>query len=111
MNVERQFRAPFCVYADSECMLQPVHEKRGKTTTVVQVHQVRHVGALLVSTHEEVTRPYTSFYGEDCVEQFLRWLQWLEKDIHNFYSPKFADGMRYCKETICLLFVLQASRG
>ena len=81
-NHHRKYKIPFVIYADCESILKPIDIKKGSGTTLYQNHIVNNVGVKLVSDYPELIKDdYKSFDGENCMEEFLKYLFELQDKI------------------------------
>ena len=81
-NHNRKYKKPFIIYADSESYLRPIEIKKGKGTTLYQNHVTNNIGVKLVSLYPELIKDsYKQFDGENCVDEFLKYLFELENKI------------------------------
>ena len=78
----------FIVYADFESLL----EKPDDEGNLLQVHMPIAAASLVLKP--DGSRPYNDFYGEDCIVSFLRHLEILAKDVHQWYVANAHVPMR-----------------
>ena len=75
-------QVPFVIYADIESILKEVSIQKGAGTTIEQQHIANHIGCRLVSRYPNLlTDRYRQFDGEDCIEQFLKYLFEMEYKV------------------------------
>ena len=74
-NIKNSARSPFIIYADFESLLvKPDTATAEKHPRAYQIHKPCSVGVKLVCIRPEHSLPYKTFFGDDVVKQFLKWL-------------------------------------
>ena len=76
---------PFKIYADTdadtECLLKRIDIKEGKYTKLYQKHIPNSTGAKLVSIDDRFTLPAKIFTGNNCLNDFIKWVFTQQKRI------------------------------
>ena len=83
-NYERKIPAPFVIYADFECVCEPIEEIHGKTTWVSK-HLPIAFGAILFcrSNDNYTSDPYIHSSPHNCIEDFIKYLYMQKQLIHH----------------------------
>ena len=92
----------FIVYADFESTLEKPtvaddDDDDEEVRSVLQVHKPIAAGSLTLGP-DGGCGSYSSFYGEDCVIQFMRHVESLAKEVHQWYSNNAHLPMRQLVE-------------
>ena len=97
------------MYADFESILEP-RDSLETNTQLTQRHVPCSIGFVVVSTFLHMpASSYTSFFGIDCVTQFLKAMLELEKEFENQLfnlqplTMTVDDDKRFKEENICHL--------
>ena len=65
---------PFKIYADSECLLKRININEVKYTKLYKKHITNSIGAKLVFIDNNFTLPTKIFTGNNCVDNFIKWI-------------------------------------
>ena len=80
-NFNKQIPIPFKIYADSECLLKRINIKEVKYTKLYKKHITNSIGAKLVFIDNNFTLPTKIFTGNNCVNNFIKWIFRQKKNI------------------------------
>jgi hypothetical protein len=76
-HFERMQLNPYVVYADFECILQPItgDELNSNCTTTLQKHVPAAFAYYIVCSYNSSLNKYVTYRGQDCVSKFLSYLK------------------------------------
>ena len=68
---------PFVIYADTECILEPIstcfpNNESNSSTTKTHLHTPSAIGYKIFYEHQPDLYGYKSFHGRYCIEDFLK---------------------------------------
>ena len=73
---------PFKIYADTECFLKRTNSYRGEHTIKYQEHLPNSIGVKLVCIDNRFTLSFIIFKGDDCINNFIKWIFEQKEWIH-----------------------------
>ena len=72
MNYHKQLMAPFVIYADFECITEPIKEEHGKQTVAYEEHKACGYGYKIVCQYDDkYSKPYKGYRGENTVYKLI----------------------------------------
>ena len=91
-NFNNQIPIPFKIYADTECLVKRTNISLGKHTKLYQEHIPNSIGAKLVCIDDRFTLPTKIFTGNNCVNDFIKWVfeqqKYCNQIIDNHFNKK-----------------------
>ena len=93
-NYEKQIPIPFKIYADTECLLKRINISEGKYTKLYQKHIPNSIGAKLVCIDNRFTLPTKIFAGNNCVNNFIKWIFEQQKQINEIITDHFNKKLK-----------------
>ena len=97
-NLDNQVPIPFKIYADTECLLKRIDIKEGKYTKLYQKHIPNSTGAKLVCIDNRFTLPTKIFTGNNCVNDFIKWVFTQQKRINQIIDNHFNKKLKMTTE-------------
>ena len=90
-NYQRQMKAPFIIYADSESIIEKmdtcIPAPGASSTTQTEIHKPCEFSFIAVRSDGEVVKDFL-YRGEDCVQKFLTALVATESDLRESLKQK-----------------------
>ena len=91
-NYEKQVPIIFKIYADTECFLERTNFYEGEHTTKYQKHISNSIGAKFVCIGDRLTLPFIIFKGDDCINEFIKWVfrqkEWIKQVIYQHFNKE-----------------------
>ena len=91
-NFDKQIPISFKIYADTECFFKRINTKKGEYTKLYQKHIPNSIGAKLVCINNKFTLPTKIFIGNNCVNNFIKWIfeqqERINQIINNHFNKK-----------------------
>ena len=81
-NYNKQIPIAFKIYADTECLLKRINIEEGRYTKLYEKHIPNSIGAQLVCVSNKFTLPNKIFTGNNCVNNFIKWIFTQQKRIN-----------------------------
>lgn len=78
-------KAPFVIYADTECLLVPVEDDSAKNTQNLQTHVPYSVGYYVKCSYDDTLSFYKSYTGSDCMQWFVKELQDFAENVETVF--------------------------
>ena len=69
-DIAKQQKLPFCIYADTECLLTKVEDGKKKNSTKLNKHEISGYGYTVVSPYYPSV--YKKYRGKDAGEKLLK---------------------------------------
>ena len=91
---DKQIPIPFKIYADTECLLKRINISEGKYTKLYQKHIPNSIGAKLVCIDNRFTLPTKIFTGNNCVNNFIKWIFEQQKQINEIITNHFNKKLK-----------------
>ena len=73
---------PFKIYADTECFLKRTKSYEGEYPIKYQEHLPNSIGEKLVCIDNRFTLSFIIFKGDDCINNFIKWIFEQKEWIH-----------------------------
>lgn len=67
----KQFKAPFAIYADFECLLKTINDDSSRNTKKIQTHEPCGYAYQVVSSYPHLKFPMVLYRGEDAARHFV----------------------------------------
>ena len=93
-NYEKQIPIPFKIYADTECLLKRINIQEGRYTKLYQKHIPNSIGGKLVCIDNRFTLPTKTFTGNNCVNNFIKWIFEQQKQINEIITNHFNKKLK-----------------
>ena len=93
-NYEKQIPIPFKIYGATECLLKRINISEGKYTKLYQKHIPNSIGAKLVCIDNRFTLPTKIFTGNNCVNNFIKWIFEQQKQINEIITNHFDKKLK-----------------
>ena len=93
-NFDKQIPIPFKIYADTECLVKRIDIPLSKNTKLYQKHIPNSIGAKLVCIDNEFTLPTKIFAGNNCVNDFIKWIFIQQKRINQIIDNHFNKKLK-----------------
>ena len=93
-NYNKQIPIAFKIYADTECLLKRINIEEGKHTKLYQKHIPNSIGAKLVCIDNRFTLPTKIFTGNNCVNNFIKWILEQQKQINEIITNHFNKKLK-----------------
>ena len=72
MNYHKQLMAPIVIYADFECITEPIKEEQEKQTVAYQEHKACGYGyKILCQYDDKYSKPYKGYRGENAIYKLI----------------------------------------
>ncbi|CAB4025284.1 Hypothetical predicted protein [Paramuricea clavata] len=82
--------APFVIYADFECILEPITLQSGKNTKVIQRHKVVKYGyKRICKENDHLSGEYKTYTGQDACKQFVTAIKAEQKECNQLARQFF----------------------
>ena len=88
-NFNNQIPIPFKIYADTECLVKRTNISLGNHAKLYQEHVPNSIGAKLVCIDDRFTLPTKIFTGNNCVNDFIKWIFIQQKRINQIIDNHF----------------------
>ena len=108
-NFDKQIPIPFKIYADTECFVKEIDKPISKHTKLYQKHTPNSIGAKLICIDNEFTLPTKIFFGDSCINKFIRWIfiqrkrinQIIDNDLNKKLKMTIEDEEAYQSSNDC----------
>ena len=97
-NFDKQIPIPFKICVDTECLLKRIDTTLNKHTKLYQKHIPNSIGAKLVCIDNEFTLPTKIFTGNNCVNDFIKWVFIQQKRINQIFDNHFNKKLKMTTE-------------
>ena len=91
---DKQIFIPFKIYADTECLLKRININEGKYAKLCQKHIPNSIGANLFCIDNRFTLPTKIFTGNNCVNNFIKWVFEQKKQINEIITNHFNKKLK-----------------
>ena len=90
--MKKQVPIIFKIYADTECFLEGTNSYKGESTIKYQKHTPNSIGAKLLCIDNRFTFPTITFKGDDCINDFIKWVfrqkEWIKQVMHQHFNKE-----------------------
>ena len=97
-NYGKQIPIVFKIYGDTECLLKRINIKGGEYTKSYQKHILNSIGAKLVCIDNRFTLPTKIFTGNNCVNNFIKWIFTQQKICNQITNEHFNKKLKMTLE-------------
>ena len=87
-NCGKQIPIVLKFYADTECLLKRINIEKGKHKKLYQKHIPNSIAAKLVCIDSKFTLPTKIFTGNNCVNNFIKWIFTQQKRINQITNDE-----------------------
>ena len=85
---------PFKIYEDTECLLKRINIKEGKYTKLYRKHIPNSIGVKLVCINKKFSLPTKIFIGNNCVNNFIKWIFEQQERINQIINEHFNEKLK-----------------
>ncbi|XP_030745267.1 uncharacterized protein LOC115874300 [Sitophilus oryzae] len=84
-NFNFKEKAPFVIYADTECFLMPIEDNLRKNTKKYQHHEPYSIGYYVKCSYDDSLSFYKSYTGLDCMKWFVQELEDFAENVETVF--------------------------
>ena len=93
-NYNKQIPGALKIYADTECLLKRINVEEGRYTKLYEKHIPNSIGAKLVCVNNKFTLPTKISTGNNCVNNFIKWIFTQQKRINQIIDENFIKKLK-----------------